>query len=70
MKNNRIQQIIRESIYKVINEGTTSYDTMEKWDLLQEQIGCEQMVSDIFNYLTSVQLDELIECFNDDYDLW
>lgn len=34
MNNNRIQQIIRESIYKVINEGTTSYDTMEKWDLL------------------------------------
>lgn len=65
-----IRRMIKESIYKAINEGTTSYDTIQKWDLLQEQIGCEQMVSDIFNYLSSVQLDDLIECFNDDYDLW
>ena len=70
MNNNRLRQIIRESIYKAINEGTTSYDTIQKWDLLQEQIGCEQMVSDIFNYLSSDQLDKLIEYFNDDYDLW
>ena len=70
MNNNRLRQIIRESIYKAINEGTTSDDIFEKWELLKEQVGCEQMVSDIFNYLTSVQLDELIECFNDDYDLW
>ena len=70
MNNNRLQQIIRESIYKAINEGTTSYDTMEKWDLLQEQVGCEQMISDIFNYLSSDQLDKLIEYFNDEYDLW
>ena len=70
MNNNRIQQIIRESIYKVINEGTTSNDTFEKWELLKEQVGCEQMISDIFNYLSSDQLDKLIEYFNDDYDLW
>ena len=70
MNNNRIQQIIRESIYKVINEGTTSNDAFEKWELLKEQVGCEQMISDIFNYLSSDQLDKLIEYFNDDYDLW
>ena len=70
MNNNRIQQIIRESIYKVINEGTTSNDTFEKWELLKEQVGCEQMISDIFNYLSSDQFDKLIEYFNDDYDLW
>ena len=70
MNNNRIQQIIRESIYKVINEGTTSNDTFEKWELLKEQVGCEQMVSDIFNYLSSDQLEQLIEWFDQDYDLF
>ena len=70
MNNNRIQQIIRESIYKVINEGTTSNDTFEKWELLKEQVGCEQKVSDIFNYLSSDQLEQLVEWFNQDYDLW
>ena len=70
MNNNRLRQIIRESIYKAINEGTTSDDTFEKWELLKEQVGCEQMVNDIFNYLSSDQLEQLIEWFNQDYDLF
>ena len=70
MNQNRIKQIIRECIYKTINEGTTYDDTIQKWELLKEQVGCEQMVSDIFNYLSSDQLEQLVEWFNQDYDLW
>ena len=70
MKQNRIKQIVRESLYRAINEGTTSDDTFEKWELLKEQVGCEQMVNDIFNYLSSDQLEQLVEWFNQDYDLW
>ena len=70
MNQNRIKQIVRESLYRAINEGTTSDDTFEKWELLKEQVGCEQMVSDIFNYLSSDQLEQLIEWFNQDYDLF
>lgn len=70
MNKNRIQQIIRECIYKTINEGTTFEDTIQKWEMLKEQVGCEQMVEDIFNYLSSDQLDQLVEWFNQDYDLW
>ena len=70
MNQNRIKQIVRESLYRAINEGTTYDDTIEKWELLKEQVGCEQMVSDIFNYLSSDQLEQLVEWFNQDYDLW
>lgn len=70
MNKNKIQQIIRECIYKTINEGTTFEDTIQKWEMLKEQVGCEQMVEDIFNYLSSDQLDQLVEWFNQDYDLW
>lgn len=70
MNKNKIQQIIRECIYKTINEGTTFEDTIQKWEMLKEQVGCEQMVEDIFNYLNSDQLDQLVEWFNQDYDLW
>jgi hypothetical protein len=70
MNKNKIQQIIRECIYKTINEGTSFEDTIQKWELLKEQVGCEQMVEDIFNYLNSDQLDQLVEWFNQDYDLW
>ena len=70
MNQNRIKQIIRECIYKTINEGTTSDDTFEKWEILKEQVGCEQMINAIFNYLSSDQLEQLVEWFNQDYDLW
>lgn len=70
MNKNKIQQIIRECIYKTINEGTSFDDTIQKWETLKEQVGCEQMVEDIFNYLSSDQLDQLVEWFNQDYDLW
>ena len=70
MNKDKIQQIIRECIYKTINEGTTFEDTIQKWEMLKEQVGCEQMVEDIFNYLSSDQLDQLVEWFNQDYDLW
>lgn len=70
MNKDKIQQIIRECIYKTINEGTTFNDTIQKWELLKEQVGCEQMVEDIFNYLSSDQLEQLVEWFNEDYDLW
>ena len=70
MNQNRIKQIVRESIYRAINEGTTYDDTIEKWEILKEQVGCEQMINDIFSYLSSDQLEQLVECFNDDYDLW
>ena len=65
-----IRRMIKESIYRAINEGTTSDDTFEKWEILKEQLGCEQMVSDIFTYLSSDQLEQLVEWFNQDYDLW
>ena len=70
MNKNKIQQIIRECIYKTINEGTTFEDTIQKWEILKEQLGCEQMVDCIFDYLNSDQLDQLVEWFNQDYDLW
>lgn len=70
MNKDKIQQIIRECIYKTINEGTTFDDTIQKWEMLKEQLGCEQMVDCIFDYLNSDQLDQLVEWFNQDYDLW
>ena len=70
MNQNRIKQIVRESLYRAINEGTTSDDTFEKWEILKEQVGCEQMVDAIFSYLSSDQLEQLVEWFNQDYDLW
>lgn len=70
MNKNRISNIIKECIYNVINEGTTDEDTMFKWEHIKEQVGSEQMVEDIFNYLSSDQLEQLVEWFNQDYDLW
>ena len=70
LRESELKRMIAESIKKVVNEGTTYDDTIQKWDKIIEQVGCEQMVNDIFNYLNSDQLDKLVEWFNQDYELW
>ena len=65
-----IDKVVAESIRRVLNEGTTSNLAYERWEQLKEYPGCEQMVDDIFNYLSSDQIDKLIEWFNEDYELW
>ena len=70
LRETELKRIIAESVKRAINEGTTSDDIFEKWELLKEQVGCEQMVNDIFNYLSSDQLEQLIEWFDQDYDLF
>ena len=70
LRESELKRMIAESIKKVVSEGTTYDDTIQKWDKIIEQVGCEQMVNDIFNYLNSDQLDKLVEWFNQDYELW
>ena len=52
-----------------VHFGSPLFDN-KKWEILKEQVGCEQMINAIFSYLSSDQLEQLVEWFNQDYDLW
>lgn len=65
-----LNRMISKAIRKTLNEGTTDEEITQKWEELKEVVGCEQMVEDIFNYLSSDQIEQLVEWFNQDYEMW
>ena len=41
-----------------------------KWQKVEDELGSSQMVDDIFKYLTSDQIEEILDDFNEDYQLF
>lgn len=67
----RLHQIIKENIKKALKEGMTSDNTaFDKWERIKETLGAETMVDNIFQYLDSSTLEQLVEWFSQDYDLF
>lgn len=66
----KLKNFIDECVRKTLKEGHTSNLAYERWEELKEMVGCERMVDDIYNFLNSDQIDQLIEWFNEDYELW
>lgn len=62
----KLKQIIRESIVKALNEGTSDEVTIDKWYQVQEAIGAEQMLDCIFNWSSSDQIDQWLQWFEDE----
>lgn len=57
----RLRRIIRESVKRVLKEGTTEMSDIEKWDELKEMMGSDQMLDAIFQYLDSDQISDILE---------
>lgn len=67
----KLNKVIAESVKKVLREGMTSDNpAYEKWETIKEYLGAEQMLEDIFQYLDSSKLEQIIEWFDQDYDFF
>ena len=65
-----INRAINNSMRRMVNEGTTDSDVIDKWQEVKDIIGESQMVNDIFNYLSSDQIEKILGWFNEDYQLF
>lgn len=66
---NRLQSIVAESIKKIVKEGMLPDNPYAYyWDEIETQLGAEQMLNDIFQYLDSSMLEQIIRWFDGDYD--
>lgn len=70
MTSNKIKSIIKECLYKAVNEGSTDQNLYNYWLNAQEVLGADKMLDAIWNYLSSDQLEQIVEWLNDDYELW
>jgi hypothetical protein len=65
-----LHKLIKKCIRKTLTEGYSNQDDYQKWQTIKETIGADKMVDDILQYLDSRIVEELIEDFNQDYDLF
>ena len=65
-----INRAINNSMRRMVNEGTTDSDVIDKWQEVKDSLGASKMVDVIFNYLSSDQIEEILGYFNEDYDLF
>lgn len=66
---NRLQSIVAESIKKIVKEGMLPDNPyFDYWKQVEEQLGAEQMLNDIFQYLSSSMLEQIVRWFDEDYD--
>lgn len=56
-----LKRIVSESIRKVLNEGSTSQDLYNQWLDIQEAIGAEAFLDNIWNWLDSDELERIVQ---------
>lgn len=66
IKESALRKMIAESLARVINEGTSSSDSISKWNECVEVIGAEQMLQCIFKWSNSDQIDQWLEWFEEE----
>jgi hypothetical protein len=66
---NKLKQIISESVKRILKEGSNSSDDYNNWEQVKECLGCEGMLSELYNYLSGDQIREFIEGVDREYDL-
>lgn len=64
-----LRGLIRKSVNRVLNEGTTDQNMFNQWDDIKEQIGAEAMLDAIYNYMSSDEVAEIVRLIKRDYDI-
>jgi hypothetical protein len=62
----KLQQIVAESVKKVLKEGTTDQNIYNIWDDLLMNVGAEAMLNCIYNWSSSDQIEQWIKWFEEE----
>lgn len=66
---NKLKQIISESVKRILKENSSLDKDYYEWERIKECLGCESMLSELYNYLSCDQIREFINCVDREYDL-
>lgn len=56
----KLENIVRESLRKTINEGHWDSEVYDKWEQVREAVGDDTMIRELYNYLSSDQIEDFI----------
>lgn len=66
IKEDKLRQLIKESIISVLNEGTMDNEIVDKWYQVQEAIGSQQMLDCIFQWVDEDTISQWLQWFEDE----
>ena len=64
-----LKNLVKESVKRVIKEGTTDQQLYSTWDNIAAAIGPENMLMAIYNYMPSDEIAEMVRLLKRDYDV-
>ena len=64
-----LHRIVKESVNKIIKEGTTDSYIQAMWDKVQKMMGAESMLEALYNYLDSDAIEDFVQYLYRTYDL-
>ena len=64
-----LKNLVKESVTKILNEGTTEQQLYNAWDTIMASMGAENMLMAIYNYMPSDEIAEIVRLLQRDYDI-
>ena len=66
----KLRSLINETVKNVINEGHWDSTIYDKWEQVREMVGDDNMIRELYNYLSSDQIEDFInDHMNRNYEL-
>lgn len=64
-----LHRIVKESVNRIIKEGTTDRDVQSMWDEAQEMMGAESMLEALYDYLDCDTIEDFVQTLIRLYEL-
>lgn len=70
LSESKLRSLINETVKNVINEGHWDSAIYDKWEQVREMVGDDNMIRELYNYLSSDQIEDFInDHMNRNYEL-
>ena len=66
---NDLHRMIKESVYRVLNEGRTDTTDMDAWENCKEMVGADTMLGELEKWLDSDSYHQFLEHMDRYYEL-
>lgn len=64
-----LRKMISESVRKAINEGHWDRNVYDKWEEIRSAVGDDAFISELYDYMSSDEIEDFIETISRNYDL-
>lgn len=66
---NDLHRMIKESVYRVLNEGTTDTTDMDAWERCKKMVGADTMLGELEKWFDSDSYHQFLEHMDRYYEL-